>query len=181
VVFMEHDKRTTPDSPYFNINGLIGDESFGAYPEYKLTFLFEHRWHGFTLNLNANYIPEMRNALSGDPETDNQSTFQLVNDYIIFDGRLSYEFSFPAPEAAATAPAMKDGKAVADKKAVVPGVFSPSCWSYQNWLNNMTVAVGCNNMFDRDPPIVVGGNSDTNLATYDPFGRFIYFEVDKKF
>jgi outer membrane receptor protein involved in Fe transport len=76
---------------------------------------------------------------------------------------------------------MKDGKSVADKKAVVPGVFSPSCWSYQNWLNNLTLTVGCNNMLDEDPRIVAGANSSTNLQVYDPYGRFVYFEVDKKF
>jgi hypothetical protein len=36
-------------------------------------------------------------------------------------------------------------------------------------------------MLDEDPRIVVGGNSSTNLAVYDPFGRFVYFEVSKKF
>ena len=76
---------------------------------------------------------------------------------------------------------MKDGKSVADKKAVVPGVFSPSCWSVQNWLNGVTLTVGCNNMLQAGPPIVIGGNSSTNLAAYDPFGRFLYFEVIKKF
>jgi iron complex outermembrane receptor protein len=187
LVFQSHDRRTTPDSRYFNVNGLIGDEGFGAFPDYKVVATLEHRIHlgpgDFRLDLIATYIPEMQNELSGDPEFDDQNTFQTVASYFTLDGQLSYTFSFPAPEGAAQAPAMKDGKSVADKdkKAVVPGVFSPSCWSYQNWLNGTTLTVGCNNMLQAGPPIVDGGNSSTNLATYDPFGRFLYFEIVKKF
>jgi iron complex outermembrane receptor protein len=184
VVFMGHDKRTNAQTPYYNILGFVGDENFGVFPDYKLTFLVQHSWHGFTLGVNVNYLPEMQNELGGSLEFDNQSDttiFPVVDDYVTVDGRLSYTFSFPAPEGAAQAPALKDGKAVADKKAVVPGVFSPSCWSYQTWLNNLTLTVGCNNMFDQDPRIVAGANSSTNLQAYDPYGRFVYFEVDKKF
>jgi hypothetical protein len=184
VVYMGSDLRKTPDTPYYNIQGFVGDESFGVFPDYKLTFLFQHSWHGFTLSLNVNYIPEMQDELGGDLQTDNQSDtsiFPVVSDYVTLDGRLSYTFSFPAPEGAAQAPAMKDGKAVADKKAVVPGVFSQSCWSYQKWLDGLTLTVGCNNMTDTDPSIVPGANSSTNLQVYDPYGRFVYFEVDKKF
>jgi hypothetical protein len=36
-------------------------------------------------------------------------------------------------------------------------------------------------MTDEDPSIVRGANSSTNLQVYDPYGRFVYFEVDKKF
>ena len=48
-------------------------------------------------------------------------------------------------------------------------------------VDGLTVAVGCNNIFDRQPPFVAGANSNTDLSIYDPFGRFVYFEVSKKF
>ena len=90
---------------------------------------------------------------------------------------------FRSPEAAVTAPEpkdAKDGKTAMGGKAVA-GVETTSCWSVDHWLDGFTVAVGCNNMLDEDPRIVAGGNSSSNLATYDPFGRFVYFEVSKKF
>jgi iron complex outermembrane receptor protein len=182
VLFLGHDLRTTPESKYFNINGLIGDEGFGANPEYRVTFLFEHRFRGFTLSASANYIPEMRNMLFGDPEFDDQeATFPIVDDYITVDGRLSYEFHFPTPvEPMPVAGYSKGGKEVVGKEAPPP-VVARSCWSVQNWLEGLTLAVGCNNMFDEDPRFVEGGNSGTNLAVYDPFGRFVYFEIVKKF
>ena len=183
VVFLGHDKKTFPTDAYYNISGLVGDEFFGSYPDYKITFLVEHRWKGATLTLSANYIPDMKNIVGTDPQFTDQSTLQNVGDYITVDGRLSYTFHRAAPEAAVTAPEpkdAKDGKTAMGGKAVA-GVETTSCWSVDHWLDGLTVAVGCNNMLDEDPRIVVGGNSSTSLATYDPFGRFVYFEISKKF
>ena len=93
TVFMDNNLRTTPDSRYYNINGLIGEEIFGFYPEYSITMLLEHKFHlgpgDFRLDLTGHYFPEMRNELSGDPEVDDQNTFQLVDSYFTLDGQLS--------------------------------------------------------------------------------------------
>jgi len=183
VVFMGHDRKIFPTDAYFNVSGLIGDEGFGFFPDYKITFLVEHRWKGAVLTLTASYLPEMRNTVGHDPQTEDQGTFDKVQDYITVDGRLQYTFHRAAPEAAVAAPEpkdTKDGKTAMGGKAVA-GVETTSCWSVDHWLDGLTVAVGCNNMLDEDPRIVVGGNSSTNLAAYDPFGRFVYFEVSKKF
>jgi iron complex outermembrane recepter protein len=183
VVFLGHDRKIFPTDAYYNISGLIGDEGFGAFPDYKISFLVEHRWKGATLTLTANYIADMKNTVGVDPQTIDQNTLENVGDYITVDGRLSYTFHRAAPEAAVTAPEpkdAKDGKTAMGGKAVA-GVETTSCWSVDHWLDGFTVAVGCNNILDEDPRIVVGGNSSTNLAVYDPFGRFVYFEVSKKF
>jgi iron complex outermembrane receptor protein len=174
VVFFQQDLRLTKQMPYYNISGLVGSEFFGTNPDYKITFLAEHHWNGFVLSLNANYIPEMRNATGGDPSSDDQSLYDVVDDYWTMDGRLSYTFTrTPAPGAAVDAKDAKDGKSV----AAAPGVLT---W-YDKLLDGTTLTVGCNNMFDETPPFVAGANSATNLATYDPFGSFVYFEINKKF
>ena len=84
---------------------------------------------GFTLSLNANYIPEMLNAIGHDPEVEDQSTFATVEDYVTVDGRLSYEFkrATPPPAAVMDAKDAKDGKAVA-------GVVPPAgCNMFDRW------------------------------------------------
>ncbi len=58
-----------------------------------------------------------------------------------------------------------------------PGGFS---WG-DRLLDGLSLAIGCNNLFQEGPPFMAGANSNTNLATYDPFGRFVYFEVSHKF
>ena len=181
VVFTKYDAKTLPfGSPYYNLLGLNGTEFFGVIPDYKLTFLAEYRIMGFTLSLNANYIPETLNSTGRDPETEDQSTFTPVEDYFQVDGRLSYTFTGRTTAAAAVdSKSMVDAKGGAMETSATSGagMMSP----VQKLLDGLTLTVGCNNMFDEDPSFIEGGNSNTNLAVYDPFGQFVYFEISKKF
>jgi outer membrane receptor protein involved in Fe transport len=52
-------------------------------------------------------------------------------------------------------------------------------------MNNTTLSVGMQNVFDADPPFVAGAstvfgdNTDTSLATIK--GRFSYLQLKKRF
>jgi hypothetical protein len=53
---------------------------------------------------------------------------------------------------------------------------------YGRWLHGTRLTVGCNNVSDNLPPFVSSGSEDnTDKQMYDIVGRFIYFEVAKKF
>ena len=173
VVFTRYDIKTTPQSSYYTIQGTDNIEGVGAVPDYKLTFLLEYRLGGLTYSANANYIPELRNSVGRDPETEDISTFDPIEDYFAVNMRLSYEFGKGYVEPTAAVTESKDGK------NTVPGPATTS-W-YTRLLNGTTLAVGCNNIFDRTPPFVNGANSATDLSLYDGFGRFVYFEISKKF
>ena len=173
VVFTRYDIKTTPQSHYYNYQSLDNIEGIGAVPDYKLTFLLEYRLGGLTYSANANYIPQLLNAVGRDPENEDQSTFEKIDDYFAVNMRLSYEFGKGYVEPTAPVTESKDGK------NTVPGAATTS-W-YTRLLNGTTLAVGCNNIFDRTPPFVSGANSATDLSIYDGFGRFVYFEISKKF
>lgn len=52
----------------------------------------------------------------------------------------------------------------------------------KSWYDGTRVTVGCNNVTDVTPPLIAGSFEDnTDKSTYDIVGRFIYFEVSKKF
>ena len=74
---------------------------------------------------------------------------------------------------------MKDGK----EKNVLPvstAEYNPCGW--RAWLNNTTITLGMQNVFDSDPPFVAGAfgnNYDTSLATIK--GRFWYVQLKKRF
>jgi hypothetical protein len=73
---------------------------------------------------------------------------------------------------------MKDGK----EKGVMPvstAEYNPCGW--RAWLNNTTVSLGMQNVFDSDPPFAVGVNInyDTSIATVK--GRFWYAQLKKRF
>jgi iron complex outermembrane recepter protein len=173
VVFTRYDQKTTQQSHYFNLQNIDFPELGGAAPDYKLTFLLEYRLGGLTYSANANYIPELLNGIGHDVEHEDQSTFDVIDDYFAVNMRLSYEFGKGYVEPTATVTESKDGK------NTVPGAATTS-W-YTRLLNGTTLAVGCNNIFDADPPFVNGANSATDLSLYDGFGRFVYFEISKKF
>jgi iron complex outermembrane receptor protein len=183
VVFIRYDLKSSPEAQFYNILGLNftefgGIQGGGAFPDYKVNFLAEYRFQGWTLSANANYIPELLNATGADPEFSDQSTFATIQDYITVDGRLSYEFKRTPPPP----PAVPDAKDAKDGKGVVPGVAAVGgCNWVDKMVDGLTLTVGCNNIFDEDPRFVNGANSATNLAIYDPYGRFVYLEVSKKF
>jgi len=109
-----------------------------------------------------------------------------VREWITFDLIASYTFNLPPP-APAPVPGfakdggknfnMKDGK----EKNVIPvstAEYHPCGWSA--WLNNTTISLGMQNVFDEDPPFAAGsGGYDASLATIK--GRFWYVQLKKRF
>ena len=109
-----------------------------------------------------------------------------VREWITFDLIASYTFNL-LPPAPASVPGfakdggknfkMKDGK----EKNVIPvstAEYNPCGWGA--WLNNTTISVGMQNVFDEDPPFAAGsGGYDASLATIK--GRFWYVQLKKKF
>ena len=111
-----------------------------------------------------------------------------VREWITLDLITSYTFNLPPP-APAEVPGlakdggksfkMKDGK----EKNVIPvstAEYNPCGW--RAWLNNTTITLGMQNVFDEDPPFVAGGAEngyDESLATIK--GRFWYVQLKKRF
>jgi outer membrane receptor protein involved in Fe transport len=100
----------------------------------------------------------------------------------------SYTFNLPPPSPAEVPGFAKDGgKNVNMKdgkeKNVMPvstAEYNPCGW--RAWLNNTTITLGMQNVFDEDPPFVAGSGEngyDESLATIK--GRFWYVQLKKKF
>jgi iron complex outermembrane recepter protein len=111
-----------------------------------------------------------------------------VAPWTTLDLTLNYTFALPPP-APAEVPGfakdggknvkMKDGK----EKNVMPvstAEYNPCGW--RAWLNNTTLTLGMQNVFDTDPPFVAGAfenGYDESLATIK--GRFWYIQLKKRF
>ena len=111
-----------------------------------------------------------------------------VREWMTLDLIASYTFNLPPP-APAPVPGfakdggknfkMKDGK----EKNVMPvstAEYNPCGW--RAWLNNTTISLGMQNVFDEDPPFVAGAGEsgyDESLATIK--GRFCYVQLKKRF
>jgi iron complex outermembrane receptor protein len=124
------------------------------------------------------------------PTTGTASQFpwraRKVREWITLDLVASYTFDLPPPTPAPVPGFAKDGGKnfkVKDgkEKNVIPvstAEYNPCGWGA--WLNNTTISVGIQNVFDEDPPFAAGsGGYDASLATIK--GRFWYVQLKKRF
>ena len=144
-----------------------------GYYKWKADTRLDWAWKGFDVFATLRYIDgfhEEKTDASGDiliPHYVKQ-TFTL-------DLQASYDFIYAENQPVSTY--SKDGKT----PEKVPAL-SLSGW--QRALNGLRLTVGCNNVFDRDPPQAFGqgGNAVGYPGfTYDATGRFVYVRVTKKF
>ena len=129
-------------------------------------------WKGFDL------IGTVR-LTSGFIEQDADGNTRNVDRRWLFDLQASYDFSALVTTSAETSPNYsKDAKAPASTIASSEMSF----WDYL--LKGTTFTIGCNNLFDTDPPFASGqGGNATGYPgfTYDSTGRFYYVRLTKKF
>jgi outer membrane receptor protein involved in Fe transport len=111
-----------------------------------------------------------------------------VSAWTTLDLILSYAFNLPPPAPAEVPGLAKDGGKnfkVKDgkEKNVIPvstAEYNPCGW--RSWLNNTTLTLGMQNVFDEDPPFVALASEngyDESLATIK--GRFWYVQLKKRF
>jgi outer membrane receptor protein involved in Fe transport len=110
-----------------------------------------------------------------------------VREWITLDLIASYTFNLPPPAPAEVPGFAKDGGKNVNKdgkqKNVIPvstAEYNPCGW--RAWLNNTTITLGMQNVFDEDPPFVAGAfenGYDESLASIK--GRFWYVQLKKRF
>ena len=137
-----------------------------------------------TANLNTGQFSKPQTPRSGHLPW----RARKVREWVTLDLIASYTFNLPPPAAAEVPGLAKDGgKNVRIKdgkeKNVMPvstAEYEPCGW--RAWLNNTTISLGMQNVFDEDPPFVAGSfenGYDESLATIK--GRFWYVQLKKKF
>ena len=110
-----------------------------------------------------------------------------VREWTTLDLITSYTFNLP-PGAAEVPGFAKDGsknvkiKDEKEKNVVPVSTAEYGCGNWKWWLNNTTISLGMQNVFDSDPPFVAGSfenGYDESLATIK--GRFWYAQLKKRF
>jgi outer membrane receptor protein involved in Fe transport len=142
-------------------------------------------------NVSLTGSPKVNMPRTGGPGA-NAAPFPFrarkVSAWTTLDLIASYTFNLPPPAPAEVPGVAKDGgKNVKVKdgkeKDVVPvstAEYNPCGW--RAWLNNTTITLGMQNVFDQDPPFVAGSfenGYDESLATIK--GRFWYVQLKKRF
>jgi iron complex outermembrane receptor protein len=156
---LSYQVQQSPSLPYVEYKGTFTPFQ-GTIPEWDLNLALTYEIAGFAYTVMANYIPGI-----SDPGTLIGPYNQPVQGFIINN---------------------------ADKPFEVPAYFTINMRvSYEfgkgktegrQWYDGSKFAIGCNNITNEKPPLIsdaVEDNTDKNV--YDIIGRFIYFEVSKKF
>jgi iron complex outermembrane receptor protein len=128
-------------------------------------------WKGFDL------LGRVR-LISGFIEQDPDLVTRNVDRRWLFDLQASYDFSALVHETSESPSTSKDSKATVTTSA------SGKLSFWETLLKGTTFTIGCNNVFDKDPPFASGqgGNSVGYPGfTYDASGRFYYVRLTKKF
>ncbi len=158
-------------APILNLIGRTTDEgaSNEGYYRWKANSSLDWTWKGFDLIGTVHYI-------NGFKELTPDDANHYVSQRFLFDLQASYEFSYGQDKSVSSY--SKDSKA----PATVSTTSNLTGW--QRALNGLRLTVGCNNVFDKDPPKAFGegGNAVGYPGfTYDSTGRFISVRVTKKF
>ncbi|PYL30719.1 MAG: hypothetical protein DMF45_01315, partial [Verrucomicrobia bacterium] len=117
------------------------------------------------------------------------TTDRKVREWVTLDLILNYTFNLPPPAAQNEVAGyakdggknvkMKDGK----EKNVMPvstAEYNPCGW--RAWLNNTTITLGLDNVFDEQPPFVAAAfENGFDESTANPKGRLWYLAIKKRF
>lgn len=187
--------------PTAGFHNFLGDFSAtfplapGAIPFNKAFLRGEWNWRNLDFVSTLNYIgdfeddPNFIRTFDGvtfqaqdprgtDPVNTANPSFVLhrrVTSYITLDMQLSYEFVKPPDE---PAPYVKESKD--SKSTPVTEAATASIWQRMLWGTRLTV--GVNNVFDRQPPSVLGAfNDNYDTSLYSIRNRYYYVSLTKKF
>lgn len=160
----------------------------GAIPFNKAFLRGEWNWRNFDFVSTVNYIGDFEDdplfilgntefpaGQSADEANKSYAEHRRVTSYITLDMQLAYEFVKPADEPAPYVKESKDSKNVMQTEAA-----TASIWQRMLWGTRLTV--GVNNVFDRQPPSVLGAfNDNYDTSLYSIRNRYYYVSLTKKF
>jgi len=133
----------------------LGPLSDDAYLKWKGLSQLDWTWRGLNAAVTAHYF-------NGFHELDANYNHHWVGQTWLFDLQASYAF----------------GSNSWQPQTSRPGRFHKGWPTWRTLLNGAKLTVGCNNVFDHDPP---KSNDNFPRFIYDSTGRFVYASVTEKF
>lgn len=159
-VIDRYEFRLNVGAPFYNYAGQYTSPSTigganGTLPSWFVTDSITWDYKGFTINVASRYIPE-----------------------VLDQGDL-----FPTSGGTANGRTYNGAAWTVDSWYAIDMQLSYKFGEdYGRWLNGLRLTVGVNNLTDNLPPFIASGSEDnTDKGTYDILGRFVYFEIAKKF
>ena len=179
-------RQVSPAEPRVDLTGqFLGATTGGS--------LAQNRWYASAVydvgGLDAAATVHFVGQTSDIPGTQTNGGDRKIREWTTLDLIVNYTFNFPQPVAEQQVAGyskdggknvkMKDGK---DKYVAPVSTAGYSECNWRGWLNNTTITLGMNNVFDQDPPFVAGSfENGYDESTASIQGRFWYLALKKRF
>ncbi|MDQ6912148.1 MAG: TonB-dependent receptor [Verrucomicrobiota bacterium] len=135
-----------------------------------LNYIGDYQDFGGGVNQSEPILNEFQQ--SPDPANLRWTRNRDVREYVTWDMQLSY--TYHAPKAPAASGSAKDSTVNTSIS------YQPHWW--QRCVDNTTIRVGMNNIFDSPPPFNAGAfNDNYDTSLYSLRGRYYYVGLNKKF
>jgi iron complex outermembrane recepter protein len=169
-------QQNQPGAPLVNMTDAF------SLPDFKMTasLFYSKTLFGadsFSTGLTFNFIDAERDNF---PEPSN-GLVHHIGSFSTIDWQISYRLGTPeeiTPETPLPGYG-KDGKRVLGEKATSPKPEGPSA-GWRRWVANTKLTFGINNLGDVRPPFA-DSLTGFDTQTTNPFGRFYYVQLEKKF
>jgi outer membrane receptor protein involved in Fe transport len=179
--------------------GFQGSNGFGNYTHNRayMSLFYDGptgSWlQGVDTGAVVHYIGQYWDIYGDAFPTNGRFFDRKVREWTTLDLIFNYTFNLPPPAAQSEVAGyakdggknvkMKDGK----EKNVMPvstAEYNPCGW--RAWLNNTTITLGVDNVFDEEPPFVAGFAESGDAQGYDESvandkGRLWYVAIKKRF
>jgi iron complex outermembrane receptor protein len=183
-------KRPAPNLPAFEVQDQT--DSFGM-PDFKSvgSAFYSTTVFGadtFRTGVTVNFVDSEHDINDNFKGTNPLATLDApgyvhrVGDWTTFDWQISYRFGAPAEIVPETPkPGYdKEGKRIIGEGAIaLRPEGSNRGWRW--WLANTTFTFGINNVFNTRPPLSVDDFPGYDPGNANPYGRFYYMQLEKKF
>jgi iron complex outermembrane recepter protein len=154
-----------PTEPKVSFHGRFGGPRFGSFPRNRWYASLFYDVGGLDAGATVHYIGQYW-------ENDKS---RKIREWTTLDLLLNYTFHLPQP---ATEPVPGYGK---DKNAMPVSTAEYCSPGWRAWLNNTTITLGMNNVFDQDPPFVVSWEAGYDQWQANIRGRTWYVALTKRF
>src|SRR5438270_1468060 len=171
--------------------GFLGEQAGGSFTHNRwYTSLFYDGPGGSPLaGLDTGFIVHYIGQYWDLKDSTKDGQGRKIREWVTLGWMLNYTFNFAAPAAQNEVPGYakdngKNGKVtgIKDKNVMPVSTAEYSACGWRAWLNNTTITLGVNNVFDLAPPFVAAANENGyDEQTANIKGRTWYVALKKRF
>jgi outer membrane receptor protein involved in Fe transport len=168
-----------PESPELNFDNRFIGPRLGSLPQNRWYASVFYDLGGLDAGATVHFIGQM---------SDTSDPARKIREWTTLDLVVNYTFQLPQPVSEPVPGYTKDrgnnaGTKNGEDKDVTPvSTAGYNSGGWRGWLNNTTITVGMNNVFDQDPPFVSGYlENGYDEWTANIRGRIWYVALKKRF